>query len=249
MGTNPGIVIRDRPGLYPLLLSLDGLRDLESLSRNARREIPELTLDVGDALAPLLEAGAIVDLQGGRARPSLRVELAHDGPSAPLARDAGALLKTIGVRVGPDADLLVVLSSGEPHRAALADITRSGTAHLVVVQEADTVRIGPLVVPGMTPCVNCADLHRAAWDPSWPALVPQFGRSIPSAVPPLAGHTAVTEIAAACLEFAEAADAPAGTAARTVRAIVAVGPDRTVRTLGEPAFHPRCCCSLLTGGA
>lgn len=239
MGTSPGIVIRDRPGLYPLLLSLDGVRDLDALRRNARRNIPDLDIDVAEALAPLMETGAVVDTPGPR-RQALRIEIAHDGPSVPLARCLGSLLRTLGASVGPDADLLVVLSSGEPHRTTLADLVRSRVAHLVVVQEVDSVRIGPLVVPGWTPCVGCADLERSVWDPTWTALLPQFGRTLPSGVSALTLHAAATEIAAACLDFTDAASP------QHVREVVVVGPDRTVRPTGQPAFHPRCACSLLS---
>jgi hypothetical protein len=124
------MVIRDRPGLYPLLLSLDGVRDLDALRRNARRNIPDLDVDVAEALAPLIETGAVIDNPEPHRR-ALRVEIAHDGPSTPLARCLGPLLRTLGVTVGPDADLLVVLSSGEPHRTSLADVVRCRLPHLV----------------------------------------------------------------------------------------------------------------------
>jgi hypothetical protein len=216
---------------------LDGVRDLDALRRNARRHIPDLEIDVADALAPLIEAGAVVDQPEPR-RPALRVEIAHDGPSARLARSVGRLLRSLGVSVGADADVLVVLSSGEPDRTALADVVRCGVSHLVVVQDVDAVRIGPMVVPGRTPCVGCADLHRCAWDPGWSALLPQFGRAIRSGVPRLALHTAAAEIAAACAAFAE----------KPLADVIEVGPDRTVRTVAVPAFHPRCSCSLLCVG-
>jgi len=249
VGTNPGVVIRDRPGLYPLLLSLDGTRDLDALRRRARREIPDLTVDVADALAPLIAAGLIVDT-GPPVRPSLRVDLAHDGPSTHLARTVNGLLSAAGVPVGPDADLVVIFSSGEPDRIALADAVRCRVTHLVVVLDGDLVRIGPLVVPGQTPCVGCADLQRATWDPGWLALVPQFGRTGPHsaasrAAPAssrLAQHVAAAEVAATCLEFA---DTPEHGRVRPEQ-IRTVGLDRRVRVDGHAAFHPRCACALLS---
>ena len=240
MGTNPGVVIRDRPGLYPLLLSLDGTRDLEALRRTARRQIPDLDVDVADALAPLIAAGVIVDARQS-ARPSLRVEIAHDGPTEAMALSVSALLTSVDVAVGPDADLVVVLSTGEPDRAALADAVRCRVTHLVVVADGDAVRIGPLVIPGHTPCVGCTDLHRATWDPVWLALVPQFGRNVLHTVRPTGGltqHVAAVEIAATCLEFADAKPHPGQ--------IRTVGPDRRVRVAGHAAFHPRCACALLS---
>jgi hypothetical protein len=249
VGTNPGVVIRDRPGLYPLLLSLDGARDLDALRRRARREIPDLDVDVADALAPLISAGLVVDT-GPPARPSLRVHLAHDQPSIHLARTVSALLTRTGVEVVPDADLVVIVSSGEPDRTALADAVRCGVTHLVVVLDSDVVRIGPLVVPGRTPCVGCTDLHRSTWDPGWLALVPQFGRTLPRTMametPPasvgLTQHVAAAEIAATCLEFAEG---PVHSRNRPGQ-IRIVGPDRKVRVGGHAAFHPRCPCALLS---
>jgi len=239
VGTNPGVVIRDRPGLYPLLLSLDGTRDLDALRRRARSAIPDLTVDVAEALAPLIAAGLVVDT-GRPVRPTLRVDLAHDGPSSSLARTVNSLLTHAGIAVGPDPDLVVLLSSGEPDRAALADAVRCRVSHLLVVMEGDLVRIGPLVVPGRTPCVGCTDLHRATWDPAWPVLVPQFGRAIPHDVSVLAQHIAATEIAAVCLELAD------GALPHRPSCIRIVGLDRRVRVDGQAAFHPRCACSLLS---
>lgn len=241
MGTSPGVVIRDRPGLYPLLLSLDGARDLDALRRRARRDIPDLDVDVADALAPLIAAGLVVDA-GSSVRPSLRVDLAHDGPSTGLARTVNALLDRAGVSVGPDAELVVILSSGEPDRSTLADAVRCRVTHLVVALDGDAVRIGPLVIPGQTPCVGCTDLQRSAWDPAWLALVPQFGRAVPHAAAVLTQHVAAAEVVATCLEFAGAAT-PAHVHPAGIRTI---GPDRTLRVVGHAAFHPRCACALLT---
>lgn len=249
VGTNPGVVIRDRPGLYPLLLCLDGIQDLDALRRRARREIPDLEVDVADALAPLIATGVVVDTPP-RVRPSLRVELAHDGPATGLARTVSALLAEAGVAVGPDADLVVILSSGEPDRTALADAVRCRVIHLVVAVDGDTVRIGPLVVPGHTPCVGCTDLQRAAWDPSWLALIPQFGRMVTPTMPAgmpvvrrrLTHHVAAVEIVAMCLDFT-ADQEHDGVRPGQIRTI---GPDRKVRFESHAAFHPRCACALLS---
>jgi hypothetical protein len=224
------------------LLSLDGIRDLEALRRRARREIPDLDIDVADALAPLIAAGLVVDT-APRLRPSVRVELAHDGPTSGLTRTVNALLTDIGVAVGPDADIVVILSSGEPDRAALADAVRCRVTHLTVVVEGDAVRVGPLVVPGHSPCVGCTDLHRATWEPGWMALVPQFGRAIPNSAHRLTQHVAAAEVVAVCLGFAD--DAPNRGRMRPGQ-IRRIGPDRTARIVGHAAFHPRCACALLS---
>jgi hypothetical protein len=159
-----------------------------------------------------------------------------------LARTTTSLLTQAGIAVGPDPDLVVILSSGEPGRAALADAVRCRVNHLLVVLDGGAVRIGPLVVPGRTPCMGCTDLHRAAWDPGWQALVPQFGRAVPHNVSVLVQQVAAAEVTAVCLELAATAphDQRGSSPIRTI------GPDRAVRVDDHAAFHPRCACSLLS---
>ena len=50
VGTSPGIVIDDRPGLRSFLRFLDGVRDVERLRVLARTDVPELEADVDDVL-------------------------------------------------------------------------------------------------------------------------------------------------------------------------------------------------------
>jgi hypothetical protein len=46
--------------------------------------------------------------------------------------------------------------------------------HLPVSAYRAHASVGPLVVPGRTPCVNCLHLHRRDVDPQWPHLVHQW---------------------------------------------------------------------------
>jgi hypothetical protein len=48
------------------------------------------------------------------------------------------------------------------------------TAHLALTVGAGAARIGPLVIPGRTSCLNCADHHRTERDPAWPTLAAQL---------------------------------------------------------------------------
>ena len=108
VGTSPGTVIGDRPGLRPFLRLLNGVRDVEQLRRLARTDVPEL---------------GIVPLDP------------------------------------PDPDLLLVVSCGEPPRAVFDQARRHRISHLPVVIDEERVRIGPVVIPGLTPCLTCLDLH------------------------------------------------------------------------------------------
>ncbi len=47
-------------------------------------------------------------------------------------------------------------------------------AHLAVAVREGRVVIGPLVVPGRTSCLRCAEVHRTDRDPRWPAVAAQL---------------------------------------------------------------------------
>jgi bacteriocin biosynthesis cyclodehydratase domain-containing protein len=70
---------------------------------------------------------------------------------------------------------LVVLTGAEPveteHRDALH---ARDSAHLRVQVHTTVGIVGPLVLPGRTSCLRCADLHRLDRDPLWNALAVQL---------------------------------------------------------------------------
>lgn len=53
----------------------------------------------------------------------------------------------------------------------------TGTAHLVISPRAATVRVGPLVQPGTTACLQCLHLARSERDPSWPWVSERLSRT------------------------------------------------------------------------
>lgn len=259
VGTGPGIVVADRPGLHRLLLRLDGRRDPAWLER----EVPEIAACLDVVLTELCAAGAVVDASGwdldaeGRhlaasghdprtmtARTRLRVSLHHDGGTLDLVELARSTLRAAGVAVGDhrDPDLLVVVCTGEPSRASLEEAVGRRLAHLLVRVDENRVHVGPLVRPGITPCVQCHDLHRIDWDPSWAALVPQLGRRAAQHNPPALGTVlpllAVAELVRTVLDVAgEPGGPPAG--------ITTLGPGPDDRRTTPSVFHHRCPCALL----
>lgn len=146
------------------------------------------------------------------------------------------------VRVGapgrraPDLVVLVEHGAADPlrHRGLVAD----GVPHLSVVVREASVVVGPLVLPGRTSCLRCADLHRADRDPRWPALVAQ-----------LVGVTAPTEttlvlgaVALATAQVTAHLDGrPAVTAGTSLELRL---PDLLPRSTTWPP-HPRCGCGGL----
>lgn len=245
IGTSPGIVVDDRPGLRAFLRLLDGVRDVDQLRRLARADVPELDADVADVLAPLLASGAVVDARDQQVRPPrLRVAVHDDPRSRPLGGAVERALTDLGVRDvhAPEPDLLVVISCGEPPRGVFEEAHRLGITHLPVVVDEDRVRIGPTVIPGRTPCVSCLDLNRTEWDHAWPALLPQLGRAPWSSTPPVPAPLAY---AAAADVAVEAQAIAAGEPPRTAGQVLAVGPAHDARDTWPVAFHHGCSCALL----
>lgn len=70
---------------------------------------------------------------------------------------------------------LVVLSDylvADPHM--VRDLHTERVPHLPVRVRDGTGMVGPLVVPGVTSCLGCADLHRSDRDAAWPAIAAQL---------------------------------------------------------------------------
>jgi hypothetical protein len=96
-------------------------------------------------------------------------EAAHDA-----LRRAAPGVDTRSLGPSERADLIVL--TGE---APVADELRSwlhsrATAHLVARTGADEAVVGPLVLPGLTSCLACADLTRLERDPAWSLLAVQL---------------------------------------------------------------------------
>ncbi|MGC3993214.1 MAG: hypothetical protein QM779_03645 [Propionicimonas sp.] len=142
----------------------------------------------------------------------------------------------------PDAPELVLLATGtaEPDRALTDALFREGRAHLVVRLEPDRAVVGPLVVPGSTPCVRCSDFVRGHLDPAWPHLLAQLCREGVEPVPALrtwAASTAAVQVHA--WQAGAAADASGASLELTL-------PDYRLRRRAWPA-HPACGCLLTPG--
>lgn len=137
---------------------------------------------------------------------------------------------------------LVVLAVDEPldeqrRRTLHAD----GTAHLQVAVAPGRGSVGPLVLPGLTSCLRCADLHRRDRDPQWPLLAAQL------CVPPRPEHagdvaTALSVAAAAVVQVLAFLD---GEHPDTVDGSLELQlPDRRLRRRSRPP-HVDCDCTRL----
>ena len=73
--------------------------------------------------------------------------------------------------------LTVVVAEGpEVDRVVTDHLLRLDQPHLLVRSLGDAVWVGPLVLPGRTPCLRCTDLTRTDADPGWPTVLAQLAR-------------------------------------------------------------------------
>ncbi len=271
IGTSPGIVIDDTPGLMALLRVTDGTRDVDRLQAYARSDIPELDLDVHALMRQLLALGVVFDATRWSAphrrgldaearhadlsshdpamlvhRPRFRVAFHADAATEPIVEITRTVLAAAGVREldSADPDLLVIAACGEPCREVFERPALVGLDHLLVVIDEDRVRLGPLVRPGLTPCIACHDRHRADWDRAWDALIPQLGRHTATITPPAVDavtvHATALELAVEVLAVCD------GRSPRTAGQFLAVGPRHDERNSWPLAFHHSCACDLLS---
>lgn len=82
------------------------------------------------------------------------------------ARDAvrRSAASTVAGPAESPADLVVLAPAYDERDAVPA------APHLAVTAVDGIGIVGPLVLPGRSPCLRCLDLHRADRDPAWPAL-------------------------------------------------------------------------------
>ena len=156
----------------------------------------------------------------GAAHPDLRVRR----PRHFAQPEGGAVALTVVVADGPEPDRLV------------PDVLREqGAPHLLVRCAGDEAVVGPLVVPGATSCVRCADLGRRDADPRWPWLLEQLTRLRVEPVPTLLAWAAVTA-AVQALAFV------GGGRAETLDHTLELGSgEHALRLRAWPA-HPECPC-------
>jgi len=141
---------------------------------------------IGAGVAMLLAAAGVGRLALRDAGPLRPADLAPGGvrgPGAQQGNRADALRAALAVRPGR-AGTGRHEPAGTP---ALAVLAPTGSvvppewlqevrhrAHLPVTIRETTALIGPLVVPGRTPCVRCLELARGDRDPVWPVLAAQL---------------------------------------------------------------------------
>ncbi|HEU0192530.1 MAG TPA: cyclodehydratase [Mycobacterium sp.] len=175
--------------LARLLRSMQSPVGIAALQRQAARD-------------GLVDAGELAALINGLVDAGVATRDADRAATRPLRRRSRAASIRVHGR-GPLSDLLVdalhcsgarIRHSKAPHAAVSAagtdlvvlsdclvtdprmvrDLHSAGVAHLPVRLRDGTGLVGPLVIPGLTSCLCCADLHRRDRDAAWPAVAAQL---------------------------------------------------------------------------
>jgi hypothetical protein len=239
----PRLVLDDLGSLDELLISaLRGGAQTERLLSLARKA-------GGDAahVRALLATLDAVLLPSTTVSTRTRGHVLVDG-IGPCADAMRAELERAGVATfsGPDAAkgdpaLVILIAHYALPPRRYGHWLRSDVPHLPIVFGDSGVRIGPLVLPGVGPCLFCIDLEHTDRDPAWPALASQLvDRTAP-------GETEQTVRLAATL-CAELVSAQlAGTPAAVERwstASVHIGVDAWI-SCDRHAPHRDCGCRAL----
>jgi hypothetical protein len=163
-------------------LAGDGLRQLAA--RRRRYVLVGGSGSLPEAVCALLLAGGVGRVDAGAAGFDAAVQALSPG----RVEEGSALVDR------PDLVLLPANSALPP--GAGAPWWRHGIPHLPVVAQGHRVVIGPLVLPGAGPCLDCLDLHRRDRDPAWPALLTQLAPPLPGPSRPVEAESTLTATAA-----------------------------------------------------
>jgi bacteriocin biosynthesis cyclodehydratase domain-containing protein len=188
------VVVRPPRGLTAATLAglLRTMRSWAALSELQRAAAEQGLADVdelADLLTQLVHAGVASQASAHRAGRSASIRVHGRGPLSDLLVDA---LRCSGARVthssqphaaasGAGTDLVVLSDYLVVDPRMLRDLRAERVPHLPVRLRDGTGLVGPLVIPGVTSCLDCADLHRKDRDPAWPALAAQLRDTVGTA--------------------------------------------------------------------
>jgi hypothetical protein len=135
-------------------------------------------------------------------------------------------------------DLVVLCrpwSAADPLQVGLQ---RDGVPHLVATVRGEAGIVGPLVLPGVTSCLRCADAWRRDDDPAWPRLAAQLS----AAEPAPSGATVTCLMTAVIAAVQVLAHLDGGAAPAALEATLELRPPALLPVLRRWPAHPGCPC-------
>ncbi len=186
------VLVRPPAGLSTATLA-EALRVLQAGATVAEVAAGVSGVDVpviADLVAALVDAGVVAPMTTARRQArSASIRIHGRGPLSDLLASAlrcsGARIKHSSLRhaaVTADTTDLVVLSDSlvsDPRM--LRELHAARIPHLPVRVRDGAGLVGPLVLPGVTSCLRCADLHRSDRDAAWPAVASQLRDTVGTA--------------------------------------------------------------------
>lgn len=180
------VVVRPPSGvssaeLVPVLRAMASPVSREQLQQLAGRS--GLDEEAVDELLESLTSRGVVRTQRNSSARTLSIRVHGVGPLSTLLADG---LRCSGARVvvtghgnaGSGADLMVLADALGTDPRLLRELHAGRVPHLPVRVRDGVGLVGPLVIPGVTSCLSCADLHRTDRDAAWPALAAQLRHEI-----------------------------------------------------------------------
>jgi bacteriocin biosynthesis cyclodehydratase domain-containing protein len=158
--------------------------------------------------------------------------------AADAVRRASPLTDLRPLSSDAQADLVVLARPWAASDPLVTGLHRSGAPHLVATVRGQTGVVGPLVVPGVTSCLHCADLHRRDADPRWPGLAAQ----LTAGEPPPSGSTVTCLLTAATAALQVLAYLDGSAAPGVLEATVELHPPHLTPRVRRWPAHPGCAC-------
>ncbi|WP_280235079.1 hypothetical protein [Nocardia cyriacigeorgica] len=158
---------------------LDGLRTRPQIIWRAH-ELGLTARRANELLALLDDADLLVYPD----TPAVRVHRVRVHGLGPLTDALAAGLRRFGLRpvrsrgarldLRQRPDLVLLTDTLMPDPRLIDQLLRERIPHLPVRLRDGLGVVGPMVLPGQTSCLRCADLLRADYDPDWPRLAAQL---------------------------------------------------------------------------
>jgi len=206
----------------------------------AQRDRDAVAGRFGAALRTYRDLEATYDAVEARGR--CAVAVVGDGPLADAVERAMAAAGLERADAG-GATLTVLADAPHPDVPAHLGHDLPARPHLHVGALGDRAVIGPLVVPGRTPCLRCTHLHRRDADPAWPLLAVQWSQAVRAmACPPQDPILMQVAAAHAALLVRRWTDTPDDPDSWSGHALELHLPDGLPVRVARPA-HPLCGCA------
>lgn len=250
------VLVRPPTGLTPgglakLLRALGAPMSSEAVRRLADTCGSPDAAAVDGLLAELTAAGVLRCEGSVPGRRALAIRVHGCGPLSDLLTEG---LRCSGARVSHTSranaagaasgvDLVVLADSLAADPRVLRDLHAGSMPHLPVRVRDGAGIVGPLVIPGRTSCLTCADLHRTDRDPAWPALAAQLREVVGVADRPTLLATAALALSQIQQIIAAVRGHPASSAPpATLDATLEVDVASSAITARRWVRHPLCGC-------